>query len=156
MALNPTATAAANAKLWKEHPELRGRQLSRKPEDAALREEWLKNYREAEVGGPLPPDAESEVEVKAPAASCPTKPAPPRRFLCIRSNVAATEAKGGPGLTAGHSMLSLHENGKVTTYGAWPDSHPAIQAAGLDDKNATDVRTNFRNDDISNYPYARC
>jgi len=62
-ALSPSATKAANEALWAAHPELRGRQLSSGPEDAALRAEWMRSYRGA--ASPAPTKA-----VGSPCATC--------------------------------------------------------------------------------------
>jgi hypothetical protein len=46
----------------------------------------------------------------------------------------------------------------VTTYGAWPDDHPAITAAGLSNGGGSDIRTNWVGDAWSpqGYPYIYC
>jgi hypothetical protein len=46
--LDPAAVTQANEYLWKENPELHGRQLTPGPQDAAYRKEWTQHYREAE------------------------------------------------------------------------------------------------------------
>lgn len=156
MPLNAKAVAAADRLFYQKHPERVGRPLTRNPEDEDLRREWWNNYNQAAApnAAPISPQPSADT-VDAAATSCPaSQPPPPRRFLCIRSNVAS--GSGDPGLTAGHSMLSLHENGNVKTYGAWPDSHPAIQAAGLDNAGGSDIRSDFKLDDVSRYPYAHC
>jgi uncharacterized Zn-binding protein involved in type VI secretion/tetratricopeptide (TPR) repeat protein len=45
------AVKAANEALWKAHPELKGRQLTMGPKDAALRKEWMASYHSALGGG---------------------------------------------------------------------------------------------------------
>lgn len=57
--LDPKAVAAANEKLWKNNPELRGRQLTMGPEDTAHRKEWMEHYREAAEQTPKPPPPET-------------------------------------------------------------------------------------------------
>src|SRR5438045_2354536 len=104
MPLDPNAVEVANRRLWVAHPELRGRALPPNPEDASLRTEWLNYYRQTKLGGAEPlSDDESDSPAGEAAQSCPLRKTPtPRRFLCVRSNVAV--GVGSPGLTAGHSM----------------------------------------------------
>jgi hypothetical protein len=58
-ALKSAAVKAANEALWKAHPELKGRQLTMEPKDAALRKEWMQSYnaaltpRKGPVGEPI-------------------------------------------------------------------------------------------------------
>ena len=42
--LSEAAVKSANEALWSAHPELKGRQLTMGPEDAALRKEWMDAY----------------------------------------------------------------------------------------------------------------
>ena len=68
-------------------------------------------------------------------------------ILVIHANVA--EGQGDPGLTAGHAWLTLHSatsGDMIHSYGLWPDTHPDIVAAGLDNGDGSDVRTDFAND----------
>ena len=71
--------------------------------------------------------------------------------LCIYSN-SSPDAN----LIAGHAALVLyHPDGDgfaLTTYGLWPDSHPAVINNGA----ASDIRTNLPNDMVSNYKYFYC
>ncbi|MGE5569552.1 MAG: hypothetical protein ACM3S5_11005 [Rhodospirillales bacterium] len=55
MPLDKNACAAADKKLYAAHPELKGRKLTMAPEDAALRREWLSNYREQKQKKPKRP-----------------------------------------------------------------------------------------------------
>ena len=72
-------------------------------------------------------------------------------YLYIESNVAKST---GASLTAGHAnVLRFNsDTNTTTTYGLWPDSHPDIVAAGLANRQGSDVRTNFANDAPANYP----
>jgi RHS repeat-associated protein len=72
-------------------------------------------------------------------------------YLYIESNVAKSQ---GVGLTAGHANLVRYnsDTNTTTTYGLWPDSHPAIAAAGLSNGQGSDVRTNFAPDTPGSYP----
>ena len=77
-------------------------------------------------------------------------------ILVIHSNVA--EGVGDPGLTAGHAWLTLHSattGAMIHSYGLWPDTHPAIVAAGLANGDDSDVRTDFAGDaHLGTYYYA--
>ena len=42
--------------------------------------------------------------------------------------------------TDGHAWLSVTRDGVTKTYGLWPDDHEGIQARGLDNGNASDIR----------------
>jgi hypothetical protein len=57
MALDPKAVKTANEALWKAHPELKGRQLTMEPKDAALRKEWMENYRSSVNTSNTPPNS---------------------------------------------------------------------------------------------------
>jgi len=46
--LDARAARAANEALWRAHPELKGRQLTAGPKDAAYRKAWMQYYRAAE------------------------------------------------------------------------------------------------------------
>jgi RHS repeat-associated protein len=72
-------------------------------------------------------------------------------YLYLESNVAKST---GASLAAGHANLARFnsDTNKTTTYGLWPDSHPAIVAAGLANGKGSDVRTNFADDAPANYP----
>jgi uncharacterized Zn-binding protein involved in type VI secretion len=59
-ALSRAAVKAANEALWKAHPELRGRQLTMGPKDAALRKEWMQSYRAAAAGERTPSGAPAQ------------------------------------------------------------------------------------------------
>jgi hypothetical protein len=64
--LNPLAVAKANDRLWKNHPELHGRQLTMQPEDAAYRKEWMSEYKKAEADTVPPPPAEIPEPIPPP------------------------------------------------------------------------------------------
>lgn len=79
--MNSEAIRIANERLWAAHPELKGRELTLGPEDAALREEWWKYYHEAENAKPPPPAVEPEPvppppEPAPPVQTCPPPPTP--------------------------------------------------------------------------------
>lgn len=71
--LNAGAVTAANEALWTAHPELKGRQLTMGPEDAALRKEWMDAYIAAggQVEGGDPPKPPED-----PVTPCPLAPKP--------------------------------------------------------------------------------
>lgn len=64
----------------------------------------------------------------------------------IHSNVAA--GQGDPGITDGHAWLTLHaaDGTLIHSYGLWPDSHPGITAAGLNNGDGSDVRVDYAGD----------
>ncbi len=78
-----------------------------------------------------------------------------KKFLCIYCNVCRPQ---GAGFTDGHSALILIDTDtpSSTTYGLWPDKHPGIVGAGLDNGKGSDVRVNYPGDDPSKYPYRHC
>ena len=82
-----------------------------------------------------------------------------RGKLCIYSNVGGKSSSASIG---GHAAISYTVytdcgSGATTTYGLWPDSHPAIQAAGLDNGFFnSDVRVNFQADNPAYFPHKRC
>lgn len=92
-------------------------------------------------------------------AACEDDPTPESASyeLCIHSNAAG---EAGDDLTAGHAWLTIHDGttgNMVASYGMWPDSHPGIQAAGLDNGDATDVRKNYSGDmRLGTYYYCEC
>ena len=45
---------------------------------------------------------------------------------------------------------------KGTTYGLWPDEHPGIIAAGLNNPTTSDVRINYSGDDPRGYEDIHC
>jgi hypothetical protein len=53
--MDTDAVRIANQRLWAAHPELKGRQLSAGPKDAALRAEWMRYYKDASVASAPPP-----------------------------------------------------------------------------------------------------
>jgi hypothetical protein len=55
MALDPSIVARANQRLWTKYPDLRRRQLTNHPEDAALRREWFALYAEEQSAANPPP-----------------------------------------------------------------------------------------------------
>jgi RHS repeat-associated protein len=71
-------------------------------------------------------------------------------YLYVVSNVAKSQ---GASLTDGHSNLVRFnsDTNTTTTYGLWPDGHPDIVGAGLANGSASDVRTNFPNDNPAYY-----
>lgn len=69
MALDPTATEAADAALWKAHPELDGRELTMNAADAPLRSEWLADYNSALSGKGSASNASKPVA--SPTTQCP-------------------------------------------------------------------------------------
>src|SRR5271165_6555274 len=58
--LDPAAVFEANQQLWKNHPELHGRQLTLGSEDTTYRKEWMNLYSEAKAQAfcPAPPAVE--------------------------------------------------------------------------------------------------
>ena len=64
--LNADAVKAADAALWKAHPELNGRQLTMATADKDYRKEWVDLYQAALKNGATPP-----------AAPAPPVPPPP-------------------------------------------------------------------------------
>lgn len=84
-------------------------------------------------------------------------PEPSSYEICIHSNAAGSD---GAGVLAGHAWLTLHDGtsgAMLASYGLWPDGHPGIQAAGLDNGDGSDVRTNFSGDmRLGTYYYCRC
>lgn len=47
--MNKEAVHLANAKLWKKYPELNGRELTTKSNDAAFRKEWMELYEQENI-----------------------------------------------------------------------------------------------------------
>ena len=83
------------------------------------------------------------------------------RYLCIYSNEAEDETDCD--WDEGHAALMYaYKNGdgplRGTFYGLWPDDHPAIIRAGLNNGDGSDVRTNFSLDRWSSsaYPFRYC
>jgi hypothetical protein len=76
MPIDPHAVNAANAKLWRDHPKLKGRQLTDGPEDAAYRKEWRKNYQAAKKKSPTPPapKVEPQAVISMPPALITASP----------------------------------------------------------------------------------
>jgi hypothetical protein len=74
--LDPKAVAAANQALWKNNPELKGRQLTAEPKDESYRQEWMQHYRDAEKQTPKPPPPKVEPKpiVEPPPAAAAGKP----------------------------------------------------------------------------------
>jgi len=91
--LNPQAVKTANEKLWKDHPELKGRKLTMCPEDAAYRKAWVDAYLEAggekEVAGTKP-------AVGSVTAKCPLKPTAKATAANLRK--AIEKCDGGTGM----------------------------------------------------------
>jgi len=82
MALDQDAVRRANERLWTAHPTLNRRQLTREPEDVALRREWMAYYREETPAPPDPPEprvrpaalpAELAPELPSPVLGCERK-----------------------------------------------------------------------------------
>jgi hypothetical protein len=63
-----------------------------------------------------------------------------RTVLGIHSNAAADA-----NYTAGHAWITVTRDGVTTSYGLWPDSHPDIQARGLDNGSGSDIRVGIEN-----------
>lgn len=108
----------------------------------------------AEAGAKTPEPPKTSIApvtgstVTTPPSAPATTPPPCPFILIIHSNCAEDQGKPPPGLTAGHAWLTLHDGkGKlIASYGLWPDSHPGIVAAGLNNGAGSDVRVNFRGD----------
>jgi len=64
--LNPLAVARANESLWREHPELHGRQLTMDSKDLGYRREWMREYEAAEHAVTPPPPAQIPAPVSPP------------------------------------------------------------------------------------------
>ena len=81
------------------------------------------------------------------------------KFLCIMSNCAG---KHGASFAQGHAMLYYYETDSTdskinsSTYGLWPDTHPDIIKAGLNNPTNSDVRINFHRDNPGGYKYCHC
>ncbi len=81
------------------------------------------------------------------------------KYLCILSNASSAN---GSGFCGGHALLLYLETNpskksiKGATYGLWPDEHPGITAAGLNDPAASDVRINYAGDNPRRYRYIHC
>jgi hypothetical protein len=76
-ALDPVAVKEANQKLWAAHPELKGRQLTKSPEDSKYAIEWVKYYKESLA------KQNNTVKSTAPVNStasvpCPNQPPAPK------------------------------------------------------------------------------
>lgn len=106
MKLDPKAVSEANEKLWKENPELGGRQLTMEPEDAPYRKQWMENYKNAENKPPKPPPPKVQPQ---PVTNPP--PAANAAEPCVRCAIARMTheekmeaaikaAKNGPFATA--------------------------------------------------------
>lgn len=65
---------------------------------------------------------------------------PGRVILGIHSNV---DPAGPASLIDGHAWISVNRDGVVTTYGLWPDDHPAIRNSGLSNGDRSDIRRNL-------------
>ena len=82
--LNPAAVARANQKLWADHPELGGRQLTMDSADGHYREEWMQTYLSAVQSGsgltrlpeasPVPPPRVVPEPTGPPVATMATSP----------------------------------------------------------------------------------
>ncbi len=67
--LSPQAVQAANEKLWKDNPELQGRQLTMDPEDYDYRKQWMQAYQSA-LGQQETPPSSGKGRVSDPCQAC--------------------------------------------------------------------------------------
>jgi hypothetical protein len=83
--MNSDATQLANQRLWKAHPELKGRQIGIGSEDASLRAEWVHYYKDAtKFSAPTP--------AVAPTPATPPPPRPPVITSCTGAGASVFTA----------------------------------------------------------------
>lgn len=115
--LDPAAVRAANEKLWADHPELGGRQLTMAPDDAAYREAWIAAYAEASGGPAAAPPSPELGAVVAPCPAATTYGSAIRldgdEEFRRKTIAALDEIKGTP---SGAALLqSIEDSGKSVT-----------------------------------------
>jgi len=135
--LNPAAVKAANAALWKTHPEMHGRQLTMDPKDAALRKEWMGDYNKAlakasgkAVGSPSQPCPFANEQAPKATLQRPAKPAsttfafdskiPTSRAALIPISISATNGGVTTPAFAAPPLIPAGQNWKRAAKDATP------------------------------------